>query len=455
MPKRGGIRPGPDRGARSSCCSTSRRRVAATAVGHADPTRRGRERQRFGHHLRRPAAPGRPAGSGTLTGPVVNTRFGPGPGRDHRERRHGDGRHGPPAARAATAARRASPAGPSRCCAARPSRRRAPSIDGVSGATYTSVAYARSLQAALDERRALGRGRTGAAGGRPAPAPRGARHGHHRVHRRPRAVRRRGRARGRHRLVPRRRRPLLPVPRGQRGHAGRRRRARARRRRAGRAGDVHPRRRPARQDRRATSTRARTAPDGRPDPTGVVKGWAVDEALVDPAPRRAPATSRWWRAGTWSRPGEPEPGRPWRIGIRHPDARRPGRGVLARPRPRRGDLRASTSAAGTSVDPHTGLVAGGPPQPDRDRAALAIADAYRDRGLRDGGARGSPGSAARPGFGAVGHHGRRPGRLDAARRRPAARPDPEPALDADAAAPPLTTRLSRRVSGSARWTRAQ
>jgi thiamine biosynthesis lipoprotein len=57
--------------------------------------------------------------------------------------------------------------------------------------------------------------------------------------------------------------------------------------------------------------------DGRPDPTGLVKGWAVEEAslILDDGG----ATDYTINAGgDIVARGEPEPGRAWRVGIRHP-----------------------------------------------------------------------------------------------------------------------------------------
>ncbi len=62
----------------------------------------------------------------------------------------------------------------------------------------------------------------------------------------------------------------------------------------------------------------RHRPDGRPDPSGFVKGWAVEEAawLLDSAGAR----NYWINAGgDIVARGEAAPGRPWRVGIRHPD----------------------------------------------------------------------------------------------------------------------------------------
>ena len=62
----------------------------------------------------------------------------------------------------------------------------------------------------------------------------------------------------------------------------------------------------------------RHRPDGRPDPSGFVKGWAVEEAawLLDSAGAR----NYWINAGgDIVARGEASPGQPWRVGIRHPD----------------------------------------------------------------------------------------------------------------------------------------
>lgn len=63
---------------------------------------------------------------------------------------------------------------------------------------------------------------------------------------------------------------------------------------------------------------ARRRPDGRLDPSGFVKGWAIEEAawLIDSAGGR----NYWINAGgDIVARGEREPGHPWRVGIRHPD----------------------------------------------------------------------------------------------------------------------------------------
>lgn len=58
--------------------------------------------------------------------------------------------------------------------------------------------------------------------------------------------------------------------------------------------------------------------DGRLDPSGFVKGWAIEEAawLIDSAGGR----NYWINAGgDIVARGQAAPGRPWRVGIRHPD----------------------------------------------------------------------------------------------------------------------------------------
>lgn len=62
----------------------------------------------------------------------------------------------------------------------------------------------------------------------------------------------------------------------------------------------------------------RHRPDGHPDPSGFVKGWAIEEAawLLDSAGAR----NYWINAGgDIVARGEAAPGQPWRVGIRHPD----------------------------------------------------------------------------------------------------------------------------------------
>lgn len=139
--------------------------------------------------------------------------------------------------------------------------------------------------------------------------------------------------------------------------------------------------------------------DGRPDPTGVVKGWAVDEALA--ILRLAGARNLQVVAGgDLVAAGEPQPGRPWRIGIRHPDHEERVAGVL-----RVRDLAVATSGLyerGPHIrDPHTGRVPGGLRSLTVVGPTLAIADTYATAAF----AMGEPGIAwvaDQPGFGALG-----------------------------------------------------
>jgi thiamine biosynthesis lipoprotein len=61
-------------------------------------------------------------------------------------------------------------------------------------------------------------------------------------------------------------------------------------------------------------------PDGCFDPTGVVKGWAIDEAawMLDAVGARNFAINA---GGDIVTRGQPEAGRGWRVGIRHPERR--------------------------------------------------------------------------------------------------------------------------------------
>jgi thiamine biosynthesis lipoprotein len=69
-------------------------------------------------------------------------------------------------------------------------------------------------------------------------------------------------------------------------------------------------------------------PDGQLDPSGFVKGWAIEEAAwrIDSAGGR----NYWINAGgdTVAR-GEAAPGQPWRVGVRHPDNAEAVAAVLA------------------------------------------------------------------------------------------------------------------------------
>jgi thiamine biosynthesis lipoprotein len=99
------------------------------------------------------------------------------------------------------------------------------------------------------------------------------------------------------------------------------------------------------------------SPDGRLDPSGLVKGWAVQRAADD---LEAAGTRDFAIAagGDIVARGEPEPGRAWRVGIRHPRIVDRVAAVLAV-----NDLAVATSATyerGAHLrDPHTGEAAGG------------------------------------------------------------------------------------------------
>lgn len=114
--------------------------------------------------------------------------------------------------------------------------------------------------------------------------------------------------------------------------------------------------------------------DGRLDPTGIVKGWSVDEAIA--ILRLGGASNVQVAAGgDLVAAGEATPGRPWRIGVRHPDEPLKVAAVLEV-----SGLAVATSGqyerGGHIRDPHTGRV------PDELASvtvvgpSLALADAY-------------------------------------------------------------------------------
>ena len=119
--------------------------------------------------------------------------------------------------------------------------------------------------------------------------------------------------------------------------------------------------------------------DGRPDPTGLVKGWAIEEAsLVLDAAGAADYTIN--AGGDIVARGEPEPGRAWRVGIRHPRLADRVAAVLAVR-----DLAVATSGGYERgdhiVDPRTG-------RPPRDLLSFTVvgpsltyADAYATIGF--------------------------------------------------------------------------
>ena len=138
--------------------------------------------------------------------------------------------------------------------------------------------------------------------------------------------------------------------------------------------------------------------DGAPDPTGVVKGWSVDEAAA--MLRLAGARNFQVNAGgDLLAAGEPEPGAPWRIGIRHPDRADRIAGVL-----RIRDLAVATSGlyerGAHILDPRTGATPTGLRSLTVVGPTLARADAYATAAFAMG-AQGPAWVAALEGFGAV------------------------------------------------------
>ncbi len=139
-------------------------------------------------------------------------------------------------------------------------------------------------------------------------------------------------------------------------------------------------------------------PDGRRDPTGVTKGWAVDQALA--MLRLAGARNLQVAAGgDLVAVGQSVPGRPWRIGIRHPDHADRVAAVLDV-----SDLAVATSGLyerdGHIRDPFTGLVPGGLRSMTVVGPTLAAADAFATAAF----AMGEPGAgwvARQEGFGAL------------------------------------------------------
>jgi len=140
-------------------------------------------------------------------------------------------------------------------------------------------------------------------------------------------------------------------------------------------------------------------PDGRADPGGVVKGWSVDEAVA--ILRLAGARNVQVAAGgDLFAAGEPEPGRPWSIGIRHPDLPGEVAAVVAVT-----DLAVATSGlyerGGHILDPHTLTVIDELRSISVVGPSLALADAFATAAFAMG-ERGIEWVARQPGFGALG-----------------------------------------------------
>src|SRR3954451_20554181 len=113
---------------------------------------------------------------------------------------------------------------------------------------------------------------------------------------------------------------------------------------------------------------------GRLDPSGLVKGWAVDGAA---ARLMAAGVERFCinAGGDVVVRGRPQPGRRWRVGVRHPVERDRLAAVLALE-----DLAVATSGeyerGAHIVDPHTGAPPSGLLSVTIVGPELAIADAY-------------------------------------------------------------------------------
>lgn len=139
-------------------------------------------------------------------------------------------------------------------------------------------------------------------------------------------------------------------------------------------------------------------PDGRFDPTGIVKGWAIDEAVA--TLRLAGARNvQVMAGGDLFAAGEPDPGRPWRIGIRHPRDAGAVAAVLGVT-----DLAVATSGlyerGDHIVDPHTGRVPDELVSMTVVGPTLGLADAYAT-GAFAMGARGLEWIARQEGFGGL------------------------------------------------------
>jgi thiamine biosynthesis lipoprotein len=139
--------------------------------------------------------------------------------------------------------------------------------------------------------------------------------------------------------------------------------------------------------------------DGGLDPSGVVKGWSVDEAaiILDAAGARRFAINA---GGDIVVRGEPSPGRGWRIGIRHPHDPRAVAAVLEI---KRGAVATSGGYERGShiVDPRSGRAPSGLLAVTVIGPNLAYADAYATAAFVMG-IDGLAWVAAHAGFGALG-----------------------------------------------------
>jgi thiamine biosynthesis lipoprotein len=128
------------------------------------------------------------------------------------------------------------------------------------------------------------------------------------------------------------------------------------------------------QLRRATGGYFDARANGRLDPSGLVKGWAVERAvtMLERAGARSFAI---YAGGDVALRGCPRPGEPWKVGIRHPRLAERVAAVVACER-----LAIATSAAYARgdhvVDPHTGRAADGLLSITITGPDLGTADAY-------------------------------------------------------------------------------
>jgi FAD:protein FMN transferase len=143
----------------------------------------------------------------------------------------------------------------------------------------------------------------------------------------------------------------------------------------------------------------RARPDGRLDPSGVVKGWATQIAadILRVAGARNFAINA---AGDVVACGHPEPGRPWRVGVRHPHDQDAVATVVEIT-----DLAVATSGSyerGPHIlDGRTGHAASGLLSLTVTGPSLTLADAYATAGF----ALGEPGigwASAHAGYAALG-----------------------------------------------------
>jgi thiamine biosynthesis lipoprotein len=138
--------------------------------------------------------------------------------------------------------------------------------------------------------------------------------------------------------------------------------------------------------------------DGALDPSGYVKGWAIDEAadLLVAAGARSFGISA---GGDVVVRGEPSPGTPWRVGIRHPEDRASVAAILELR-----DAAVATSGLyerGAHIrDPRTGATPDALLSISVVAPCLAVADAYATAAFAMGDG-GPPWVAGRPGCGVL------------------------------------------------------